>query len=55
MAFTANRLMDRLSAMAADTAPSRVLVAFSGGMDSTVLLHALEQAVVPLTAVRASC
>ena len=41
MAFSANQLIDRLSAMAGDKPPLRLLVAFSGGMDSTVLLHAL--------------
>ena len=43
MAFSANRLTERLNALAGDTLPSRLLVAFSGGMDSMVLLHALSR------------
>jgi len=34
-------LLERLNTLCADRVPSRWLVAFSGGMDSTVLLHAL--------------
>ncbi len=39
--FDAEILLSRLRLMTAGEAPSRWLVAFSGGMDSTVLLHAL--------------
>lgn len=41
MSFNTAQLHRRLSALAADGKPSRFVVAFSGGMDSTVLLHAL--------------
>lgn len=41
MPFNTAQLYLRLSALAADDQPSRFVVAFSGGMDSTVLLHAL--------------
>lgn len=42
MSFTSTQLQDRLSALASDAGPSRYVVAFSGGMDSSVLLHALQ-------------
>ena len=54
--LTKQSILDRLSKLEAKaTAPSRYLVAFSGGVDSTVLLHALactgEEHGVPLVAV----
>lgn len=39
-----DRLMQRLEELEASATPSRYLVAFSGGLDSTVLLHALWRA-----------
>ena len=52
MAFTVTRLKEQLVALAGEAAPSRILVAFSGGMDSTVLLHAVSRAALssPLVA-----
>ena len=46
MAFSANTLIQGLSDLAATSTspPSRYVVAFSGGLDSTVLLHALASA-----------
>jgi tRNA(Ile)-lysidine synthase len=41
MPFTSEQLKDRLARLAADRAPSRYVLAYSGGLDSTVLLHAL--------------
>jgi len=41
MTFTNEVLLERLRALEETAAPARFLVAFSGGMDSTVLLHAL--------------
>lgn len=41
MTLTANTLSDRLNELAGDACPERYVVAFSGGLDSTVLLHAL--------------
>lgn len=41
MSFNTAQLYLRLAALAADARPSRFVVAFSGGMDSSVLLHAL--------------
>ena len=41
MKFDSTLLLDRLRALTASDAASRWLVAFSGGIDSTVLLHAL--------------
>ena len=41
MTFDLEILLERLAAMTAGDPASRWLVAFSGGMDSTVLLHAL--------------
>lgn len=42
MEFSSETLIERLAAYEADAGPpSRYLVAFSGGLDSTVLLHAL--------------
>lgn len=41
---TAPGILRRLGELAGDTAPLRVVVAWSGGLDSTVLLHALCQA-----------
>ena len=37
------RLADHLSAALARLPPGAIVVAFSGGLDSTVLLHALAQ------------
>ena len=42
MSFNTAQLHHRLSTLAVDGEPSRFVVAFSGGMDSTVLLHALQ-------------
>ncbi len=36
-----NELLRKLDSLTADSAPARWIVAFSGGIDSTVLLHAL--------------
>lgn len=41
MPFTSEKLRNSLSALAAGNPPDRYVVAFSGGLDSTVLLHAL--------------
>lgn len=41
MTFDSNSLLERLRALTADLAPERWVVAFSGGIDSTVMLHAL--------------
>lgn len=41
MILDSTLLLERLNTLCAGHAPSRWLVAFSGGMDSTVLLHAL--------------
>jgi tRNA(Ile)-lysidine synthase len=41
MNFIAERLLQRLAELHAGVAPNRYVVAFSGGLDSTVLLHAL--------------
>lgn len=55
MAFDSSLLVNRLAAMTADEPAARWLVAYSGGRDSTVLLHALatsdETAPVPIVAV----
>ena len=42
MSFDSIQLQDRLSALAKVVRPSRYVVAFSGGLDSSVLLHALQ-------------
>ena len=44
MAFDSTALSERLRALTAGFSPARWLVAFSGGIDSTVLLHALTEA-----------
>ncbi len=44
MAFDSDVLLERLQTLTAGSAPRRWLVAYSGGMDSTVLLHALAAA-----------
>lgn len=41
MTLTADKLLERLAELHAGARPKRYLVAFSGGLDSTVLLHAL--------------
>ena len=41
MAFHANDLLERLHVLTVDRRPRRWVVAYSGGVDSTVLLHAL--------------
>ena len=41
MAIESDDLLNSLQALTADVSPARWLVAFSGGIDSTVLLHAL--------------
>ena len=56
MTFNSEALLRALTALSEDTdLPSRYIVAFSGGLDSTVLLHALamsaEQHSVPLLAI----
>lgn len=55
MSFTPDHLLRRLEELEAGRRSRRYLVAFSGGLDSTVLLHALvsvkEQHGVPLVAV----
>ena len=55
MEFTADRLLERLDELHAGVAPGRYVIAFSGGLDSTVLLHGLASARsrhgVPLIAV----
>ena len=42
--LTPEDLIQRLKALGGSQAPSRYVVAYSGGLDSTVLLHALSQA-----------
>lgn len=44
MAFDSDVLLTRLQALTADCPPRRWIVAFSGGIDSTALLHALVNA-----------
>ena len=41
MAFDSEVLSDRLQALTGDESPDRWLVAYSGGIDSAVLLHSL--------------
>lgn len=41
MRFSSDLLLDKLAELQGAAAPRRYLVAFSGGLDSTVLLHAL--------------
>ena len=48
MTFDSNDLLERLHVLTADdNPPARWLVAFSGGIDSTVLLHALAKSATP--------
>lgn len=48
MTFDSNDLLDRLRILTADdNSPARWLVAYSGGLDSTVLLHALAKSATP--------
>ena len=54
MTFDADQLRRRLLALTGDLPVSRYLVGFSGGLDSTVLVHALKRAVegaIPIVAV----
>ncbi len=54
MSFTRERLLERLAALRQEApAPSRYVLAFSGGLDSTVLAHALASSAtgVPIFAV----
>lgn len=55
MTFSSDRLLAKLAELQDTAAPPRYLVAFSGGLDSTVLLHALAQSAdrhrVPVAAV----
>ena len=55
MSFTSEQFKNRLSALASVSSPKRYVVAFSGGLDSTVLLHALAAVVadgdVPVVAI----
>lgn len=44
MAFDSDVLLDRLQALTGGVGPAKWLVAFSGGIDSSVLLHALASA-----------
>ena len=41
MTFNSDTLLNELDTLTADVVPARWIVAFSGGIDSTVLLHAL--------------
>lgn len=45
MTFSTDRLLGKLAELQGPTTPLRYLVAFSGGLDSTVLLHALAESV----------
>ena len=55
MSFSHEQLYERLAALASANAPIRFVVAFSGGLDSSVLLHAISivqtQIAVPVLAV----
>jgi len=55
MSFTSEQLKHRLATLAAGSPARRFVVAFSGGLDSTVLLHALQslhdELAIPVTAV----
>jgi tRNA(Ile)-lysidine synthase len=55
MSFTSEQLQVRMSALASGKRPTRWVLAFSGGLDSTVLLHALKhiggEIAVPLVAI----
>jgi tRNA(Ile)-lysidine synthase len=54
MTFNAEELLQRLLELQRESSVARYLVGFSGGLDSTVLLHALKSAVAdgtPITAV----
>ena len=50
MNFDSQLLVERLTALTAGEPASRWLVAFSGGIDSTVLLHALSRSRAQLQA-----
>ncbi len=47
MVFSSSNLLERLRALTADHAPQRWVVAFSGGVDSTAMLHALATSGTP--------
>ncbi len=52
MSFTREQLLERLAALEYQAErPSRYVIAFSGGLDSSVLAHALADAKIPVLAV----
>ncbi|MDH5456059.1 MAG: tRNA lysidine(34) synthetase TilS [Gammaproteobacteria bacterium] len=52
MSFTREQLLERLAALEYQAErPSRYVIAFSGGLDSSVLAHALADAEIPVLAV----
>ena len=52
MSFTPEQLLERLAAFEHQAErPSRYLIAFSGGLDSSVLAHALSRADIPVVAI----
>jgi len=51
MTFDSEKLLDRLQALSTISAPARWLVAYSGGIDSTVLLHAITRSATDVSVV----